>query len=163
MKNKIVKIAPWILAAVLGFVFGTVYQTISNQGSLNAMEKSIIEATKLAERIQQTVSSLNFNSPSFGSFAGDYQAKTVSSANASGTLSMVIRGGNGLLGSIIVSSSSGSTLRVYDGSATSTGTLIGTIKAGVTEQAFLYDVGVATGIVLDVPPTFNGAYTITYR
>lgn len=95
-----------------------------------------------------------------------YMFRTITTSNASSTAPTVVtvRGGSGILGSIVIASSSNTVIRVYDGiTATSTGTLIGTIKAGVSEQTFTYDVNVNKGIILDMPQTFTGVYTITYR
>lgn len=98
-----------------------------------------------------------------GSGYETYSFTNITSTNASATSPVLIRGGAGTLGSVIVASSSGSFLRVYDGTATTSGTLIATFKASVGEQAFPLDVSVTKGIVLDVPATFNGSYTITYK
>lgn len=93
-----------------------------------------------------------------------YSYKSVSSADASSTAAVVVRKGTGELGSITVASTSGSQIRIYDGSSsTSTATLIGTIKASVAEQTFVYDVAVKSGLILDVPAAHNGVFTVTYR
>lgn len=111
---------------------------------------------------------LNVPDKVFGSvpFGMGYMFKTITTSNASSTAPTVVRvrGGAGILGSIIVASSSNTAIRVYDGlTSTTTGTLIGTIKAGISEQTFTYDVNVNYGIILDMPTTFPGVYTITYR
>lgn len=85
----------------------------------------------------------------------------------------IVRGGSGILGSIIIASSSapyattGSLpFRVYDAQAatsTATSTLIAAIRSGVSEQTITFDRNVLRGIVLDVPAGFTGNYVITYR
>lgn len=102
-------------------------------------------------------------STTFGQADVTYTYKTITSSNASNTASYIIRGGAGSLGSITVGSSSATAIRVYDGTATSTGTLIATLKASVAEQTFNFDTAVTKGIAIDVPSTFNGVYTVTSR
>lgn len=95
-----------------------------------------------------------------------YQYKVASTSSASATVPYVIKGGSGILGSIIVGTTGGQAIRIYDNAlatSTATSTLIGTIKASVAEQTFTFDVNVVRGIVLDVPAGFNGVYTVTYR
>lgn len=94
-----------------------------------------------------------------------YSYANISSANASTTRSTIVRGGAGVLGSITVSSTSGQVIGIYDAnSATTSGaTLIGKIKASVAEQTFNYDVSVVNGITLDVPASYTGSMTVTYR
>ena len=100
------------------------------------------------------------------SFGNGYAFKTITTSNASSTAQTVVtvRGGSGILGSIVVASSSNVALKVYDGiTATSTATLITTLKANVAEQTFTFDANVSRGIIIDMPQTFTGVYTITYR
>lgn len=105
------------------------------------------------------------------SIGSGYTYKVASSSNASATVPYVIRGGSGILGSIIIGSSTpalvgGTPVRIYDnalGTSTATSTLIGSIRPGVTEQTITFDVNVLRGIVLDIPVGFNGVYTVTYR
>lgn len=100
-----------------------------------------------------------------------YMFKVASSSSASATVPYKVRGGSGILGSIIISSSSPSVstnlIRVYDstGQATSsaTSTLIASIRPGVSEQTLTFDVNVIRGIALDIPVGFNGFYIVTYR
>lgn len=105
------------------------------------------------------------------SIGSGYMFKVATSTNSSATVPYVIRGGSGILGSIIIGSSTpgtvgGSAVRIYDNAlATSTGTstLIGVIRPGTAEQTITFDVNVVRGIVLDIPVGFNGVYTVTYR
>ena len=92
-----------------------------------------------------------------------YNFSVINSSDASSTNPAIVKGGFGSLGSITVASSSGSQIRVYDGTATSTGTLIATLKASVAEQTFTFDAAFSTGLVFDVPAAHNGVYTVTYK
>lgn len=108
-------------------------------------------------RPEQTTASMGFV---------DYTYKVLNFSNASSTdtVSYAIRGGKGVLGNIVVASSSATKLKIYDAvTSTSSGTLIGEIKAGVTEQTFVFDVAVTKGIMVDVLSGFNGVYTFTTR
>lgn len=95
-----------------------------------------------------------------------FSYKNITSANASATAGVVVRGGAGVLGSITIASSSPLValgVRVYDGTATSTGTLIGKIKTSAAEVTFDFNVAVTKGIVLDVPPGFDGSFIVTSK
>lgn len=92
-------------------------------------------------------------------------AKVVTNTNASSTSSYVVRGGSGVLSGVVINKMASSTnVRIYDGTATSTGTLIGTIYASstynTTERNIDFNVAVVKGIVLDIPAGFAGDYTI---
>lgn len=94
---------------------------------------------------------------------GPYKYYNLTSANASSTASTLVRGGAGVLGSVTIASSSAATtagLKIYDGTATSTGTLIGTFKVSSAEQTFNLDFSVAKGIVVDVPVGFSGSFIL---
>ncbi len=97
--------------------------------------------------------------------SGAYDFKVFTSANASSTAPFVVRTVEGQFGSLVVASSSAARIRIYDSSsATSTGaTLIADFKAGIAEGTYTFDVEVHKGIVIDVPSTHSGAYTITHR
>jgi hypothetical protein len=98
---------------------------------------------------------------------GSYQYKVASSSSASATVPYkVVAGNNKILGSIVVASSSGVRLRVYDNAlatSTATSTMIADFKANIAEGTYTFDVAVQRGIVLDVPAGFNGVYTVTYK
>jgi len=105
---------------------------------------------------------------SVGQSFSDNTYKTVLNANASSTYPYVIRSGAGVLESIAINRPASSTdLRIYDGTATTTGTLIATIYATSTVMAYPrnvdFGVAVVKGIVLDVPAGFAGDYTVIYR
>lgn len=103
---------------------------------------------------------------SLGSATYSDSYKNITSSNASTTNPTEVRGGAGVLSSIIVASSSAVAIKIYDGGTNATssgGTLIATIKASVSEQTFPFDIDVIKGIVIDVPAGFNGSYTVTYK
>jgi hypothetical protein len=102
----------------------------------------------------------------FGGLGNDpYSYKHISSTNASSTVGTLVRGGPGVLGSITINTTSAHVVRVYDGSTTATtsGTLIASIKASTAEQTLNYDVSVTKGVVLDVPAGYTGSITITTK
>lgn len=94
-----------------------------------------------------------------------FSYKAISSANASTTLSTKVLGGAGVLGSITINTADARAIGIYDGNAgTTTGaTLIGSIKASTAEQTLVYNVAVRTGIILDVPASYAGSMTISYK
>jgi hypothetical protein len=103
-----------------------------------------------------------------------FSYKNLTSANASSTKGVIVRGGSGVLGSVIIASSSPAVtlgFRIYDGVATSTtdttatssGTLIATVKTTTSEQTLDFNVAVTKGIVVDVPPGFAGSFTVTSK
>lgn len=94
---------------------------------------------------------------------GVYTNKTLTASNASTTAVVVIRGGSGVFGSMIISSSTGQAISVYDGTATTTGTLIATFPASATVGTYTFDVSVRSGIVIEGKAGFNGSYVITHR
>lgn len=94
-----------------------------------------------------------------------YSYKNISSSNASTTRATVVRGGAGVLGYITINTADARAIGVYDGNgATTTGmTLIGSIKASTAEQTLFYDVAVTNGITLNVPASYAGSMTISYK
>ena len=96
---------------------------------------------------------------------GTYTYRNITSSNASSTAPVIINKISGTFGSIIVASSSGSTLDIYDSSSatSSNATLIVSLPTSAIEQVYTFDVAVKRGLVLDVPASFNGNYTVTFR
>jgi len=92
-----------------------------------------------------------------------YMFKAVSSANASATVPVKVRGGSGVLGSVIVGTTHATAISIYDGTATSTGTLIASFPASAVVGTYTFDAVVTTGIVLDVPAGYAGVMTVTYK
>lgn len=117
----------------------------------------------IAVAIGVTIAPAKTVSESFSGVNETYSFKNITSANASATSPVVVRGGAGTLGSITINTLHATIVRVYDGTATTTGTLIASIKASTPEQTLNYDVDVTRGIVLDVPTGFAGNYTVTYK
>jgi hypothetical protein len=105
------------------------------------------------------------NNPSVGSVvdAGTYHWTSVNSTDASSTNPKLVRTGYGTLGSIVIASTSAMIVRVYDGTATTTGTLLATFPSNSVVGTYTFDVAVKTGIVLDVPASFNGSWVVTTR
>jgi len=106
------------------------------------------------------------NDVKLGGISGDvYNFKNISSTNASTTHTTAVKMGNGVLGSITINTADARAIGIYDSiSATATGqTLIGVIKASTAEQTLIYDVAVVKGIVLDVPASYAGSMTVTYK
>jgi hypothetical protein len=104
-----------------------------------------------------------------GGSAQDFTYKTITSSTAStthavGAIISTVVSGSKILGSITVSSSSPTALRVYNNTtASSSATLIAELPARVSAQTFNFDIAVNTGIAVEVPNTFSGVYTITYK
>lgn len=103
------------------------------------------------------------------SLEGAYSYRHITSADASATVVVQVRGGAGVLGSITVGSTSpafSQGIRVYDGTnatTSSTSTLMAKINASAAEQTYIFDAATKNGIVLDVPAAFNGSMTISYK
>jgi len=93
------------------------------------------------------------------------QSDYVSSANASSTVGYQVRGGQGLLGSVLILKSSTAAFSVYDGAgtATTTASLIATFPATSTVGSYPFDVSVRSGIVLNLPAAFDGQVVITHK
>jgi hypothetical protein len=93
-----------------------------------------------------------------------YQYKAVSSAQASATVPVQVRGGRSVLGSIVVMGTSTVAIRIYDATtATSSATLIGTLPIGTTQGTYTFDIDMARGITLDVPAAYAGNLIVTSR
>ena len=95
--------------------------------------------------------------------AGTYSFVNLTSTNASSTAPTLVRSGVGTLGSVVVATTHATIVRVYDGTATSTGTLIASFPASATVGTYTFDIGVKQGIAIDIPAGFAGNYTVTYR
>lgn len=106
-----------------------------------------------------------------GLLSDTYTYKHITSANASSTKGVIIRGGAGNLNIITIGSSSPAVvlgLRIYDGNATSStdltatssGTLIGVLKPSSAEGTYWFNTAVRKGVVIDVPPGYNGSITV---
>ncbi len=109
-----------------------------------------------------------------GLIADSFTSKVLTSANASSTKGVIIRGGASIIHTITIASSSPSVslgLRVYDGmatsstdlTATSSGTLLMTIRPSAAEVTLTFDSTANKGIVVDVPPGYNGSVVVTTK
>ena len=105
----------------------------------------------------------------FGSVqvGGEYNATHLTSADV-GTSS--VKSIAGTLGSIVVSSSTNAgVINIYQISsstsptATSSNTLLFSFAANADEGTYTYDVAFGGGLLIDVLPTFNGNYVMTWR
>lgn len=95
---------------------------------------------------------------------GTYAYKNIIAGNASTTSAISVKGGTGVLGSVVVLKTSATALAIYDGSATTTGaTLIATLPASIAAGTYTFDLNVATGLVLAGSVGFTGDYVLTYR
>lgn len=96
-----------------------------------------------------------------------YMFKVASTSSASATVPYRIRGGVGILGSLVIASSSDVRIRIYDsdGTATSsaTSTMIADFPANTTAGTYTFDVNVVRGVAVDLPSGFKGFFTFTYR
>lgn len=92
-----------------------------------------------------------------------YLSQAITSTNASSTSYTLVKRGDAQFGSIVVASSSATAISVYSGVSTTTGQLVATLRKGIAEGTYTFDVDMQKGIVLDVPAAFNGMYVITYR
>lgn len=94
----------------------------------------------------------------------DFTYKTLTSSNASTSAAIPVRGGYGVLGSIVISSTSSVALSVYDGTSTTTGMqLIATLPANSAQGDYEFNSAVLKGIVVSAGIGFNGVYTINYK
>jgi hypothetical protein len=104
-----------------------------------------------------------------GSASNDaiYASKTLVQSNASTTSAVSIRGGAGILGSVVISSSTPYAISIYDGNATTTtaggATLIATFPVSASAGTYTFDVAVRQGITVGGVAGFNGSYIVTYR
>lgn len=103
--------------------------------------------------------------PNLGSIGSRdaYSYKSVIAGSA--TVPVVIAtGSDRILGSIIIGTTHATAIRIYDSaSATSSSSLIGTLKASIVEGTYTFDTAMRNGIVLDVPAAYAGTLTVTYK
>ncbi len=98
-----------------------------------------------------------------GNAESAFTYKTLTSSNASTTAEIDVRGGAGVLGNIVISTPSATTLSVYDGTATSTGALIATFSASAPRGTYEFNSAVKSGIVVQGVAGFDGVFTINYK
>lgn len=98
--------------------------------------------------------------------AGFEDAYSYDAYDATDADSVVLaRGNSGVLGQIIVASSSAQAVSIYDNdTATTTGaTLITTLDASFAEGSYEFDLVVVEGIVLSFPAGYDGNLVVTHR
>lgn len=124
-----------------------------------------IAAVALASVVVVLIASLfvgaNTDTPNLAGIGeGPFRSVNITSSNSNDNLAL---GGNGTLGKIIVASSSAAALTVYDGTATTTGTLLMTLPASFPQGEYEFDIAVRKGLIVDGAVGFNGDYVITYQ
>lgn len=101
------------------------------------------------------------------SIGSGYLFKVATTSQASAVTPFIVRGGGGILGSMIISSSTDVRVRVYDNnvatSTVATSTLIADFPANTPAGTYTFDVNVNRGIAVDLPATYKGVITFTYR
>lgn len=91
---------------------------------------------------------------------GPYSSETITSSNSDDNQ---ILGGNGVLGSIFIASSSAAAMSFYDGTASTTGTLLFTLPASLAQGDYKLDIAVRKGLIVDGATGFTGQYVITFQ
>lgn len=101
---------------------------------------------------------------------GYYSTTTVDSTWPSATAFKRLKTGRGILGSIVVGSTSAATasypsLKCYDSSvSTSTASsTIATIASAAAGATYTFDAAFNAGLYCEAPVGFNGGYTITWK
>jgi hypothetical protein len=97
---------------------------------------------------------------------GIYNYQIATSTYASASTAKLIKTGQGVIGSVIVASSSASTFTLQNNASTtstSTAKMIFHLPVNATPGTYTIDAAFTEGLTADVPDTFNGAYTITWR
>lgn len=110
----------------------------------------------------------------------EYQSYMATSTNASATTAIALKTTTGTLGSIVITqaattgayfrvwdatSTATSTYQNYDNTSTSTtyGRLVAQVKTTAAEGTYTFDASMFKGVVIEVPTSWNGIYTVTYR
>ncbi len=76
------------------------------------------------------------------------------------TEAALVKTGAGVLHAIVVNTTAAGTVPIYDNTAGS-GTLVGTLKASIVENTYVYDCVFSIGLY--VRPGAVGDYTVIYR
>lgn len=117
------------------------------------------------------IAALVFTRPA-GEFAvlGDgsdtYSYRSYTSSVASSTAGTVVKGGAGELGSVLITSATATAnIIIYDAatSATSGASVIARFPATALGGSYELNVGVAKGVVIELPATFTGNITLGVR
>ena len=132
------------------------------------MRNILLGATALTILVLLVVAVANRDAV-FGSViqSQEYQYRYVDITDASSTVPIVLSSGNGVLGSIVVASSTyNGTLTVYNATsteATSTAEVITVFSLSNTPNTYTFVVSAPKGVKVWVDSAFDGKYTITYR
>lgn len=116
--------------------------------------------------IASTVIFFNTRDVSYGSAVGgnDYNYYHASSSVAT---PVILKTGFGSMAQVtIASSSAAGSLKIYDNAvstSSATSTRIVSFPAGAAAGTYTFDLEFTRGLVLDVPPGFNGSYVVTWR
>ena len=100
----------------------------------------------------------------FAKLGGTSAVNPPVAATARTTMSLVASS-TGVLGSIIVASSSATVFEVWNATSTTdvASSSIGHFVASPANGTYTFDVVANRGIIVDMPTGFNGSYTITFR
>jgi hypothetical protein len=101
-----------------------------------------------------------------GSVGAGYAYRHITSADASSTAGVVVKGGFGELGTLTINSATAtSKVIIYDGATTATSGLSVIASIGATQAggSYTYEVSVNKGVVVEVPSTFTGDLTFSVR
>lgn len=129
--------------------------------------KSLSIAVVIVGALFILILQLNKNADASVVVGNDYKSYLVDSTVAS-TTPVIVKVGQGSLGSIIIASSTTSSIfAVYDHtyatSSVATSTKIVTFPVSASGGTYTFDREISKGIVLHVPASFAGTYVVTYR
>lgn len=100
------------------------------------------------------------------SVSNEYNATTTNSTSAN--THSLIKSSQCTVGSIVVASSSpsGQDVKIWNATTTRTdlsSTTLVTLRGGVSEGTYTFDIACTRGLVIETPASFNGSYVITWR
>lgn len=128
--------------------------------------KSLTIAVIIVGILFSVILHFNKNADASVVVGNDYKSYEVTSSVAS-TSPVIVKTGQGSLGSVIVASStSGAVFRIYDhtfSTSTATSTRIVSFPVSPAGGTYTFDRELSRGLVLEVPVGFNGSYVVTYR
>jgi hypothetical protein len=110
----------------------------------------------------------------------EYHSNIATSTMASASAGTLIKTGTGTLGSLIITkpATAGDSLKVYDATSTATttyqtydntqttktyGRLVSEIASATIAGTYTFDLTLYKGLVIEIPSSWNGIYTITWR
>lgn len=92
----------------------------------------------------------------------EYHSTSTLASTAAGLYRLNATGTPAVLGSVIITSSSGSIFTILDGDNTVT-TTVAIFKASAAEGTYTFDVATYKGLTIQVPASFTGHFVTTYR